>query len=115
MSDRRNGATPQQLADSASGMCRIVTDFSEDMCRGIVTLNVDPMIFIIDARPALTATHMCSIVLQGECGAVDAQFLFSINVNAGPPITQPKSIPTPRAPNDLRIVHITDMAISRRQ
>lgn len=109
LNDRRNGATAEELSNSAFGMCRIVTDYSEEMCRGIVNLNTDPMIFIIDARPTLTANQMCSIVLQGECGAVDPQFLFTVNVSPGPPITQPKSIPTPRAPNDLRIVHITDM------
>jgi hypothetical protein len=72
------------------------------------------MLHVIDARPALTAAHMCSMVLPGECGDPDPVFEFSVNVSPGPAITQSKSASTPRNPNELRILHITDPHYDRR-
>jgi sphingomyelin phosphodiesterase len=109
MSDRRNGAGEQQLEDSAFNMCRIATSYSIEMCRGIVRLNVEPVIFIVDSRPSLTATQMCALVLQGDCGTVDPSFSFTVNVNPGPQITQSKSIHSIRSPNDMKIIHLTDL------
>lgn len=51
---------------------------------------------------------MCSLVLQGECGDPDQIFNFSINVSPGPPITESKSGSTPRNPNEMRILHLSD-------
>lgn len=107
--DRRNGATQQQLANSAVNMCMIVTDFSLEVCQGVVDLNVEALVYIIDARPTLSATNVCSIVLQGECGTLDSSFSFTVNVNQGPQITQSKSVASPRTPADLKIIHLTDL------
>lgn len=107
--DRQNGATEQELAASAIGMCRIVTSYSIEVCEGVVNLNVEALVYIIDARPGLTATSICSMVLQGECGTIDSQFAFTVNVNQGAPITQAKSVASPRSPNDLKVVHLTDL------
>lgn len=52
---------------------------------------------------------MCSMVLQGECGDPDPVFNFNINVSPGPPITESKSGSTPRNPNEMRILHFTDI------
>lgn len=109
LSDRRNGAPAEELADSAFGMCRLVTDFSEEVCRGVINLNLDPMMYIVDARPTLTATQMCGLVLQGECGNLDPMFDFSVNVSPGQPITQSKSFHIPRSPNDMKIIQVTDL------
>jgi sphingomyelin phosphodiesterase len=68
----------------------------------------DVFIFVVDERPTLTANQMCSLVLQPECGDPDPMFDFSINVSPGPPITGPKSGSTPRNPNEIKIIHITD-------
>ena len=107
--DRRNGATDQAMADSAINVCGIITPFDENVCRNVVNINLEPMLFIVDSRPSLTATQMCALVLQGECGDSDPEFAFSISVNPAPPITGPKTISVPRAPDELRIVHITDI------
>jgi hypothetical protein len=107
--DRRNGASEEQLAASAINMCGIVTSFTPEVCVGVVNLNVESLVYIIDARPSLTATNVCSMVLQGECGTIDPSFAFTVNVNAGPQITQPKSVASPRSPGDMKIVHVTDL------
>lgn len=52
---------------------------------------------------------MCGMVLQGDCGAPDPFFAFTVDISPGQPITQPKSIATPRSPGDMKIIHITDM------
>lgn len=107
--DRQNGASEQELASSAISMCRVVTSYSIEVCEGVVNLNVESLVYIIDARPGLTATSICSMILQGECGTIDPQFAFTVNVNQGAPITQAKSVASPRSPNDLKVVHLTDL------
>lgn len=109
MRDRRNGATQEELESSAFSICRLVTDFSEEVCRGAIRVNVEHLLYIIDSRPSLTATQVCGLILQGECGALDNMFAFSINVPAHPPITAPKSVSNLRSNNDLKIIHITDI------
>lgn len=107
--DRQNGASEQQLANSAINMCGIVTSFTPEVCQGVVRLNVESLVYIIDARPSLTATNVCSLVLQGECGNLDPSLSFTVNVNQGPAITQPKSVASPRSANDMKIIHVTDL------
>lgn len=109
MQQRRSGATEQELADTAVGICAVITDFNPTICRGTVDMNVEAMVFIIDSRPALTATQFCGFVLQGECGDLDPMFSFTVNVSPGPTITAPKSVAAPRSPDELKIIHITDI------
>lgn len=109
LADRRNGAPAEDIADSAFGMCMLITSFSEQQCRGLMDINLDTMVYIVDSRPSLTAHQMCGLALQGQCGALDPSFSFTLSVSPGQPINQPKSFPTPRAPNDLKIIHISDM------
>lgn len=44
LSDFRAGAPPEQLADSAFGMCRLITPFTEAVCRGVIDLNLESML-----------------------------------------------------------------------
>lgn len=68
------------------------------------------MLYIIDARPTLSANDMCGLILQGECNENPSTvFQFNVDVNAGPAITAPKSVTVPRNANELRIIHITDI------
>lgn len=107
--ERQSGGTQQEMEDSAFRICRLATPFSEELCRGVIRINVEPLLYIIDSRPTLTATQICGMVLQGECGTLDNTFSFTVNVNQGPPITAPKTISNPRSANDLKIIHITDI------
>lgn len=109
MRDRNNGATIEELSESAFNMCRLLTPFTESVCRGVVDLNAEALVYIMDARPNLAAQHVCGYVLQDECGGPDPSFNFAITVSPGAPVTQPKSVSSPRSPSDLIIVHITDL------
>jgi sphingomyelin phosphodiesterase len=90
-------------------MCNLLTPYTGSVCRGVVDLNVESLVYIIDARPTLTATNVCSLVLQGECGAVDPSLSFTVNVNQGSPINAPKSVNAPRTPDELKIIHVSDI------
>lgn len=79
------------------------------MCRGLINLNVEPMIYIVDSRPSLTANQICGLVLQGQCGALDQMFSFSLSISPGQPINAPKTVASPWSPNDMKIVHISDV------
>lgn len=107
--DRRNGATEQELANTAFGLCRILTPFSEPVCRGAIDLNVESIVYILDSDPSMTSTQVCAFVLQGECGDIEPGWAFTVNVDPSPPITQPKSVLTPRSPDELKILHVTDL------
>lgn len=110
MTARRNGASEQELVNSANTICAQITDFSPTVCRGVIEKNVESMVFIIDSRPTMTAAQMCGFILQGECNEnPDPMFNFNVNVNAGPAITGPKTVTVPRNDNELRIIHITDI------
>ena len=107
--DRQNGASQQELVNSATNICNTLTSFTPGVCRGLVELNVESLLYIIDARPSLTATIICGFVLQGECGTVDPSFAFTVNVDPAPQINQPKSVGAPRSPDELKIIHLTDI------
>jgi hypothetical protein len=105
---RSGQRTREQLKDDAVGLCNQLTTYGMVVCVGVVELNADIFFHIIEARPSLTANHMCSLVLQGECGDPDPSFQFTVNVSPGPAITQSKSGSTPRNANELRILHFSD-------
>ncbi|KAG5670651.1 hypothetical protein PVAND_000899 [Polypedilum vanderplanki] len=105
----RSGARDkEQIIEDSIGICIDLTSYSVIVCEGVIRLFADHLIYIVDARPALTANQMCSMVLQPECGDPDPVFDFTINVSPGPPITGPKSGSIPRNANEIKIIHITD-------
>lgn len=107
--DIRNGASQQQVADSAFAICQLIMPFDSIVCRQLIDLNAESLFYIIQNRPLLTQTEVCGLILQGECGAVDPMFNFAVNVSPHNPITAPKSVTAPRAPDELRIIHISDI------
>ncbi len=99
----------QQVADSAFGICQQLMPFDAIVCRNLIDLNADSLYYIVQNRPALGANEVCGLILQGECGAVDPMFNFGINVSPHNPITAPKTVTAPRTPDELRIIHISDI------
>lgn len=109
MRDRNNGASETDLGNSATNMCGIVTSYTPQVCRGAVFANVEPMVFILDSRPTLTANQICTMILAPDCGTIDASFDFRANISPGNAITGPKTVSSPRSSNELKIVHVTDL------
>lgn len=107
--DIRAGVPLQQVADSAVSMCLLLMPFENQVCRNLIDLNANSLYYIIQNRPALGANEVCGLILQGECGAVDPMFNFAVSVSPHNPITAPKSVTAPRGPDELRIIHISDV------
>lgn len=105
---RSGSHTVEEIKQDAVNQCMSLTTYGIVVCEGVVELNYDIFIHIIDARPSLNANQMCSMVLQGECGDPDQSFNFQINVSPGPPITQSKSGSAPRNPNEIKVLHFSD-------
>lgn len=83
--------------------------FEDHVCRNLIDLNAPSLYYIVQNRPALGQNEVCGLILQGECGAVDPMFNFNVNVSPHNPITAPKTVSAPRAPDELRIIHISDI------
>lgn len=105
---RSGSHTVEELKQDAVNQCMSLTTYGIVVCEGVVELNYEIFLHIIDARPSLTANQMCSLVLQGECGDPDPSFNFNVNVSPGPPITESKSGSVPRNPNELKVIHFSD-------
>jgi hypothetical protein len=106
---RRLGDRKENIARTAIITCRLVTSYSQQFCEGIVNLNIDPIIFIMDARPQLTSKSVCALVLQGECGDLDESLDFKLNIS---PIK--KSIESKKSNNInntkiIKILHFSDL------
>jgi len=66
-------------------------------------------VYIILNTPALNAATACSLIFQGECGGADPSLAFTVNVAAGPAVSQHKSQSIARNSNELKIIHISDL------
>lgn len=107
--DIRAGVPVEQVADSANNICQLLMPFDPHVCRTLIDLNAHSLAYIILSRASLGANEVCGLILQGECGAVDPQFNFAVNVSPHNPITGPKTVSAPRTPDELRIIHISDI------
>lgn len=108
---RRLGATANTLRNMIAGLCIGFNIVPDHVCTGIIDLNLDVILFIIDSRRQLTAETMCGLVGQPlQCNLGNAQNLeFSIDIDGGSiGIDAPKSEIPASSADDLVIVHITD-------
>lgn len=107
--DIRAGVPVGQVADSAVAVCQLLMPFESHVCRNIIDFNADSIYYIITNRPAIGTNEFCGMMLQGECGPVHPMFDFTVNVSPHNPITAPKTVSAPRAPDELQIIHISDI------
>lgn len=108
---RRLGTSQAALRTIVLGLCTGLNIVPDNVCSGIIDLNLEVLLFIIDARRQLSAENICGIVGQPlHCRLGSGQNLeWSINVDASDAIEAPKSdIPASSSTEDLTIVHITD-------
>lgn len=104
---RRLGDSKSNIERTAVGVCRLMTSYPDEVCTGIVKLNIDSVIFIIDSRPKLTATSICALIMQGECGPLDSSLDFKLKISPGSEITQSKSVSN--NVNKIKVLHISDI------
>lgn len=108
----RNGVSKELLTEDIVLMCISVNLTTERVCRGVVNLNIDQIMFIVKNRPSLTAKQLCGMVLQDYHCFPDSlipNFDFSVNVDENKPqLGESKDTSVPPSANDLTIAHITD-------
>uniref|UniRef100_A0A182Q737 Sphingomyelin phosphodiesterase n=1 Tax=Anopheles farauti TaxID=69004 RepID=A0A182Q737_9DIPT len=109
---RREGASREEVFSTTVELCTMLNLQEESICRGLIELNIDPILYIVDNRPDLTSASLCAVVFQsGACVLDDPTFSsWQVELDAnGTPVTASKSGTAQRGPNDLKIVQITDL------
>ncbi|XP_070493048.1 sphingomyelin phosphodiesterase 1-like [Chironomus tepperi] len=106
---RRMGDSRDNLAWSATNICRLATSFSIEVCEGLVNVNIDTILFVIDSRPKLTQKSICALFLQQECGELDESLNFHLNIAPLPSkSTKPNSIKRSTS-QTIKIIQFTDI------
>ncbi|GAB0097653.1 Sphingomyelin phosphodiesterase [Sergentomyia squamirostris] len=110
--DRRriDGQSRDEIAAFAKEFCAALQIYPPRVCDGVVELNADVIMHIVDNRPEYDETHLCAFVFQNlNCAADMSSFEWTVNVNANkPPLSGDKDTSVGRGPNDISIVHISD-------
>ncbi|XP_058058895.1 sphingomyelin phosphodiesterase-like [Anopheles bellator] len=109
---RREGASRQEVFDTAFELCALLDLQAPDICRGLIDLNIDQLLYIIDNRPNLPISSVCAVIFQsGACDLNDANFsAWSVDIDPnGTPVTESKSGAPQRGPNDLKVIQLTDL------
>ncbi|KAJ3657707.1 hypothetical protein Zmor_009492 [Zophobas morio] len=104
--ERREGMTRDTLAEEAEYLCIHLGIESRRVCLGVIELNIDAFIYILDNYPDLTSNRICGSVLQTlGCPKGDA-YEWSINLPSGNSPDRPK-------PNDttdsFKILQLSDI------
>ncbi|KAG5672941.1 hypothetical protein PVAND_003028 [Polypedilum vanderplanki] len=104
---RRLGDSQANIERTAIAVCKILTSYPDEVCSGIVRINMDSVIYIIDSRPELSSTTVCALIMQGECGALDKSLDFELTISPATPIKQSKSMT--KNENKIKVLHISDI------
>ncbi|XP_055710731.1 sphingomyelin phosphodiesterase-like [Phlebotomus papatasi] len=107
---RVQGQSRDEIAAFAKEFCNALGIFPSRVCDGVIEINADIIVHIMDNRLDFDESHFCAFVFQSmNCEADMSGFEWSINVNPNqPPLTGDKDTSVPRGPNDLKIVQISD-------
>ncbi|EZA53027.1 hypothetical protein DMN91_002938 [Ooceraea biroi] len=103
---RRKGMTADVIRSKAIHLCTLLNIQPERVCDGAVTLNLQTILYIIDAKPNLTASTICGVLLESKsCPLINDEFNWTINIDSGPP----KLTRTEDTDETIDIVQITDI------
>lgn len=107
---RVQGQSRDEIAAFAKEFCNALGIFPSRVCDGVIEINADIIVHIMDNRLDFDESHFCAFVFQSmNCDADMSGFEWSINVNPNqPPLTGDKDTSVPRGPNDIKIVQISD-------
>ncbi|XP_012231935.2 sphingomyelin phosphodiesterase [Linepithema humile] len=103
---RREGMPEDTLRSKGIRFCTAMNIQTERVCVGAITLHLPTILYIVDAKPNLTETTICGVLLESQsCPLTDDEYNWTITIDNDPP--------TPVQPEDsddiINIVHITDI------
>lgn len=78
---RRRGKDEGFIVDVAIKLCKDLKIQPDEVCTGIVPINIDPILYVIDARPRLHGDDICALILQGTCGDLPQDIEFKVEVD----------------------------------
>lgn len=98
-----------QLLEEAIDLCLSLNIQPESTCEPIIRMHLPPILFIIDARPELTAKNLCGMILQSSnCGFAGPDLDYHIEVDQTQ--NNPLEIIEYNISEDIyRVLHITDI------
>ncbi|XP_070163189.1 sphingomyelin phosphodiesterase [Polyergus mexicanus] len=103
---RKKGMSANDIKSNVIKLCTRMNIETERVCNGSVTLNLPTILHIIDAKPNLTGSTICGVVLESKsCPLINDEFNWTINIDSGPP----KLIDVDESEEIINIVQITDI------
>ncbi|XP_044728677.1 sphingomyelin phosphodiesterase 1-like [Chrysoperla carnea] len=103
-----SGLPPAGIKAIATQFCIKSLLVPEEVCRGVIELNVPILIYILDKRPELTANDICEIFSQPDClkdinyeGKINSYKYFTKKI---PKVFKEKKSLTP-----LKIIQVSDI------
>lgn len=98
-----------QLLEEAIDLCLSLNIQPETTCESIIRMHLPPILYIIDARPELTAKNMCGMILQSSnCGYAGPDLNYAVKIDESVPDVQANE-QIMEEEESYRVLHITDI------
>ncbi|RZC34304.1 sphingomyelin phosphodiesterase-like [Asbolus verrucosus] len=94
--ERKLGLSRETLVKEANYLCTHLGIETERVCNGVVELNVDVFLYVIDNYPEFTSNRVCGSILQSYGCPTGDDFDWSINIASG-------NSPVRPTPNDTEV------------
>lgn len=76
----------EEIARAAIDICVNARISTRHVCEGLVRINLESLLFVVDHQPKLTASLFCAFAFHGSCGEInEPEFLYSIKVDPNYP------------------------------
>ncbi|CAG9854051.1 unnamed protein product [Phyllotreta striolata] len=104
LTERSFDMTKIQLEAQVEYYCADFLKIEEqDVCAGVIGLNMDPILYILDKKATVTSTEVCSMLLG--CTQGSEAFEWKIDIPAGETVKKVES----DGKQTFKIAHITDI------
>ncbi|XP_063704801.1 sphingomyelin phosphodiesterase-like [Culicoides brevitarsis] len=100
----------EYIERAAIDICVNARITSKAACEGLIRINLESLLFVIDNQPKLTASTFCAFAFHGSCGRItEPEFLYHITVDPNYPVWNESQVSVKKEPETFKIVHITDV------
>lgn len=83
---RTMNMSDEQIARGGIDICVNARISTRHVCEGLVRINLESLLFVVDNQPKLTANIFCAFAFHGSCGEInEPEFLYSIKVDPNYP------------------------------